>query len=98
MIDQEHVTDLAKLEAQRKKARGERAREIMDDPLIEEVFEILEQQIYSAWANTTFDQIAVREEAVRMGRCLTLFKSQFELILREGRDAEVMIAHEGTEQ
>jgi len=90
MIDQEHVTDLAKLEAQRKKARGERAREI--------VFEILEQQIYSAWANTTFDQIAVREEAVRMGRCLTLFKSQFELILREGRDAEVMIAHEGTEQ
>jgi len=33
-----------------------------------------------------------------MGRCLTLFKSQFELILREGRDAEVMIAHEGTEQ
>lgn len=92
MLDEEQ-----KLKAQLQVSRGEKAKAIVEDPLVGEAFDVIEKTIYDAWKNTTFDQVTHREEAVRMGRVAGLLREQFYRIIRDGENARVMLNEEDLE-
>lgn len=62
--------------------RGHRAKELMDDPLIKEAFELIEQQIHIEWKNASNG--SDREELWYTLRALERFKDYFNIAMQNG--------------
>ena len=68
--------------------RAARARAIVEDELVVEVFARLESRLIEGWAASRPDEAAAREEAYRSLRALQDFKAAFERLLSDGKVAE----------
>jgi len=79
------MTDKAKLAEQQ--ARGERARQILEDPLVEEFFGQAEEETMTAWRNSAIDETDVREDAWRMYQALQRLRSCFQTTIANGEFA-----------
>lgn len=80
------MADSAKLSEQI--ARGERAREIVNDPLVKKVFEEIESEIFTGWKITEGGDKEARENCYLLHRTLQHFKQKFETMMINGRAAE----------
>jgi hypothetical protein len=69
-------------------ARAIRARVILEDPLVREVFGALEQRLHDSFANSAPNDTGVREAAYSSLRALQDFKAEFECMLSDGKVAE----------
>ena len=74
--------------ARRVLERANRARAILEDALVAEVFDRMERRLVEAWAASGPGEMAVREESYRSLRALQSFRSEFERLLSDGKVAE----------
>ena len=68
--------------------RAARARAIVEDELVVEVFARLESRSIEGWAASAPGEAVAREEAYRSLRALRDFKAEFERLLSDGKVAE----------
>lgn len=74
--------------ARRSLERAARARAIVEDELVVEVFGRLEGRLIEGWAGSAPGDLAAREEAYRALRALQDFRAEFERLLSDGKVAE----------
>lgn len=60
--------------------RSERANELLDDPLIQHVFDTLEMRYVDAWRASKYDDYGVREQAYERLMALHEFRADLEMI------------------
>jgi|SRR5215469_4999644 hypothetical protein len=72
-------------------ARANRARLILEDELVVEALGRMEARCHAAWAHSTSDQAAAREEAYRMLRAVKTFRAELEQVIRGGQLAKAEI-------
>lgn len=68
--------------------RAERARKIVEDPLVAEAFASLEKQVVEVWLGTKGDESEERDRAYVMGRLIRNLKEHFEAQMVEGKAAK----------
>jgi hypothetical protein len=64
--------------------RGERARRILEDPLVIEAFASIARTIEDGWKNSEADDHAGRHNAYLMHRLLENFRDHFARLVRTG--------------
>ncbi len=74
--------------ARRALERANRARAILEDELVAEIFDRMERRLVEAWAASGPSEMGIREESYRGLRALQDFRSEFERLLRDGKVAE----------
>lgn len=74
--------------ARRVLERANRARAILEDELVAEIFDRMERRLVEAWAASGPAEMAVREDSYRSLRALQNFRSEFERLLSDGKVAE----------
>ncbi len=72
----------------RRLERAARARAIVEDELVVEVFARLESRLIEGWVASPPGETMAREEAYRSLRALHDFKAEFERLLSDGKVAE----------
>lgn len=72
--------------------RGQRARRLLADPLLQESFAAVERAIRDAWAATADDQERARERLWLMQRLLGRLKAELESVVETGRLADLELA------
>jgi vacuolar-type H+-ATPase catalytic subunit A/Vma1 len=76
------------IELQKKKQRGIRARQLLDDELIRSAFNDIKENIYQKIGSSSYDQSKEREDCYMMLRAVESFEGQFKKHINEGRAAE----------
>lgn len=79
------MTDNAKLAEQQ--ARGERARQILEDPVVKGFFAQAEEETMAAWRHSAVDETELREDAWRMYQALQRLRRCFEATIANGEFA-----------
>ena len=74
--------------ARRALERAARARAILEDELVTEIFARLESRLIEDWSASAPDQGAAREDTYRALRALKDFRAEFERLLSDGKVAE----------
>ena len=74
--------------ARRSLERAARARAIVEDELVAEVFARLQGRLIEGWAGSAPGDASAREEAYRALRALQDFKAEFERLMSDGKVAE----------
>lgn len=64
--------------------RGDRARKILEDPLVAEAFAAVEREIVERWRTTEGADVDTREKAYLMQRLLGNLRGQFEAHVKTG--------------
>ncbi|WP_426355668.1 hypothetical protein ACN9MD_09745 [Stenotrophomonas maltophilia] len=65
-------------------ARGERANQLLSDPLLVEAFEIVEQELTSQWQNSPVRDAEGREKLFLTLRCLQKARAHLTSVLETG--------------
>lgn len=68
--------------------RGERAQVILNDPLVQEAFEIIESEVLRVWKGTAASDIPSRERAWLALQLIGSVRRAFEGIVTSGQYAE----------
>ena len=74
--------------ARRSLERANRARAILEDELVSEIFNRLERRLVETWAASAPSEGLMREESYRSLRALQNFRAEFERLLSDGKVAE----------
>ena len=72
--------------------RGEQARRLLDDPLLQESFATVEASLRDAWTATPDDAAAERERLWLMLKLLDRVRGHLNSVLETGRLADSQIA------
>lgn len=72
-------------------AKGDRARVVLEEPIIKEFFEATEQSFIDGIKGSTFEDHEGRENLFRMFKVLDAFKKFFERYIAEGKIANDML-------
>jgi len=75
------------VELERKKQRGIRAQQLLDDELIKGAFNDIRENIYHKIASSSFSQSDERENCYHMLRAVECFEGVFKKYIRDGRKA-----------
>jgi hypothetical protein len=67
--------------------RGEHARQLLEDELLTEAFDLAERQVLLAWENTGADQATQREWAWQLFKAVKIQRGILIAFLRQGKDA-----------
>jgi len=68
--------------------RGDKAKQLLDNELIKDAFDVIEKTILDAWRNSSADQKDERDNAYIMFRLLQNFKEQFKRAIITGNAAK----------
>ncbi len=71
-------------------ARGNQARAVMDNPIVAEALTSMQRRAHEAWEASSYEDTPGREEAYRMLRAIKTFRSEFEMMIRDGAVAKAM--------
>lgn len=82
------MTDKAEFEI----ARGERANQLLSDPLLSEAFEIVEQELVNQWQNSPARDAEGREKLFLTLKCLHRAKAHLTSVLETGVMAKATLA------
>lgn len=69
-------------------SRGERAKQIVSQEIVQEAFAAIEKTIVEAWKNSAADEEQARENAYLMHRLFQNFKAQFTVAIATGESAK----------
>lgn len=72
----------------RKKQRGIRAQQLLDDELIKQAFDAIRNNVFDKFTSSSFKDQETREDCYRMLRAAESFEGMFKRYIREGRIAE----------
>lgn len=78
---------------QKKKAineisRAERARQLMNDQMLQEALTAIKGDIYATFQRTKFDEVEQREELWRKTQAINAFESYLERVMTDGLIAQ----------
>ncbi|MBL4707111.1 MAG: hypothetical protein JKY48_01545 [Flavobacteriales bacterium] len=73
---------------QEKARRGERARQLLKDPLIEESLETLRRITFGNIASSHYSKVEEREDLYKMLQAIKGFENNFKKIMRDGELAK----------
>lgn len=73
--------------------RGNRARVILDDPLVVEALALMESKVLDAWKDSPASDTAARERLYHYQRCIQEFRRFFANTVTSGKFAERDLAH-----
>lgn len=76
--------------------RGQRAAELMEDPLMVEAFTILQERFQTEWVNSPARDTEGRERLWLMQKLLTNLKGHIEEIMRTGQMASIQLEQHRT--
>lgn len=65
-------------------SRAERARQVMDDEMVQEALTAIKAEIYSKFQHTKYDQAEQREELWRKTQAINAFESYLERVMTDG--------------
>lgn len=68
--------------------RARRVKELLENPLIKETFELMEKALFDEFKSAKFKEDDLRNELWQRMQLLRLHKSTFETYLKEGDRAE----------
>lgn len=71
--------------------RGENAKMLLDNPVLQEAFADIEKEIFEIWQNTKTGQQELREEAWLNHRAMKMLKLKLENWLNNGKIAKAEI-------
>jgi hypothetical protein len=67
--------------------RGERAREILEDPLFRDAFGLVEKELFALWRSSKIGDVAGRERVFNQLACLELVRAKLTQAVSDGRIA-----------
>lgn len=67
-----------------KQRRAERAKELLENDLLNEAFGAMEKACYNSIMHSKHDDQTSREDAYYFGRCIVLFRSSLKKIINDG--------------
>lgn len=67
--------------------RGEHARQLLEDEVLAEAFDLAERQVLLAWENTGADQVGQRELAYQLFKAVKIQRGVLIAFMRQGKDA-----------
>lgn len=73
--------------------RGQRARVILEDPLVIEALALMESKVLEAWKDSPASDTAARERLYHYQRSVQEFRRFFTIAVTNGKFAEKDIAH-----
>ncbi len=79
--------------ARQKMTRAQKAERLLENPLLQEAFDNVEERIDELWKKpdgTPED----REQAYLLHRLWLQLKKEFEVVIRDGKDAARLLTHE----
>lgn len=79
------------LELKKKIERGNKAEQILKDPLIKEAIQNMKNTVYHNIETSSYRQTKQREELYRMLKTIDHFQSQFEQMVNGKKKAESML-------
>lgn len=68
-------------------SRAERARQLMDDQMLQEAMTAIKAEIYSKFTRTKFNESEQRDELWRKTQAITAFEGYLERVMTDGRVA-----------
>ena len=68
--------------------RASRAKQILENDLVVEAFDLIEKRIYESWQTSSADETTERENAYLMHRLLQNFRTQFTQAIAKGKVAD----------
>jgi predicted ester cyclase len=71
--------------------RGERARQLLKDPLISEALTNLKNTVYHNIETSHYSKIEEREDLYKMLQAINGFEKQFKNMIRNGKQAETRL-------
>lgn len=77
--------------------RGQKARELLANPLLTEAFETIEKEVYDAWLSSPARDDEGREKLWLKVKLLHKLRGQLELIVETGRAAEASLVQKALE-
>jgi len=80
------------LKLRRQAERGARAKAIVEDPLVKEVFDNLEREIIQRWKDTEPSNALLRERYHAVITALGAIRANLEHMIRDGRMADTILA------
>lgn len=72
-------------------SRGSRAKELFEDPLLQEAFSLIRQDMHNVWQNSKIDDINAREEAYRLLGLMDKVEKHILHALETGKMASKML-------
>lgn len=69
-------------------SRGERARQIVEQEIVQEAFAAIDKTLVEAWKGSAADEERARENAYLMYRLFQNFKAQFTVAIATGEAAK----------
>ena len=81
------------IELGKKQARGARAHDLLESPMLKEVFEYLETEYLKAWRNTRVMDTNSREKLWQAVQIVNLVQDQLKKYIVEGRIATKDLAN-----
>lgn len=76
------------LKLKRDQQAGLKARQLLEDPMINDALNAIRKNLYDKIARSDFDQSEAREDAYRMLRSVEAFEGQFKRFINTGKIAE----------
>jgi len=80
------------LKLRRQAERGARAKAIVEDPLVKEVFDNLEREIIQKWKATEASNVPQRERYHALMTAAGALQENLEQMIRDGRMADTILA------
>lgn len=72
--------------------RASRAKQLLDDPMIQEAFAEVEKKMTEAWRKSPITDVEARERCFRVLVGLDAFKAFFEIAIQNGVVAEYQVS------
>ena len=73
--------------------RGERAKQLLKDPLLKEAFEVCKKQILQTWENSPARDVEAREWLWKLYQASLRFEEVFKGFIDSGKMAEEQLKH-----
>jgi len=80
------------LKLRRQTERAARAQALVEDPMFQEAFAILERDIVKAWKETQASDSPLRERHHALMSAVTLLKSNLQNIINDGKVAQSILS------
>lgn len=72
-------------------SRAERARQVMQDPMLKEALTAMKADNYNKFMNTTFDQREERDELWRKAQTMQKFEVYLESVMTDGKISQLTL-------
>ena len=75
-------------EKRRRQRKAEKAKKLLEDPLLNEMFDEIEKRAFNTWRATKSTETTKREEAYALVTAVSLLKAQLQIVINKATDTQ----------